>query len=161
MENTMELTQHPLIEGVESVTGEPVRQAIFFQRVDADTARHIISKGHGSGGGGLLPGMIFRLIGKKKAGGLPNMGILAVTDDKVRAYKIKSFGPSFKPKEEVAVWDRAGLTASIEVKGKLTKTTRLTLESAAEGEKATVEVMRGYEQMAEELARLIEAESVA
>lgn len=160
MESTIELTQHPLIEGVESVVGEPVLQAIFFQRVDADSARHIISKGHGAGGGGLLPGMIFRLIGKKKAGGLPNSGILAVTEDKVRAFKMKGFGPSFKPKEEVAVRDRANLTASIEVKGKLTKTTRLTLESPTEDEKVVVEVMRKYEQMAEELVRLIQAEGV-
>ncbi len=161
MESKMEITKHPLIEGVESVIGEPVQQAIFFQRVDADTARHVMSKGHGASGGGLLPGLIFRFVGKKKAGGLPNTGILAVTEDKVRAFKMKGFGPSFKPKEEVAVWDRSGLKASFEVKGKLTKKTQVTLESPAEGEKVTVEAMRQYEQMAEEFVRLIEAEDVA
>lgn len=159
MDNTTQSNKHPLIAGVEGVIGEPVLKAIFFQRVDADTAGHIISKSHGAGAAGLLFGLLFRLKGKKKAGGLPNTGILALTKDKVRAFKMKGFGPSFKPKEEVATWDRSSLRASVEVKGRMTKKTIVTLESPAEGEKVTVEAMRQYEKMAEELVGLVNSAS--
>jgi hypothetical protein len=65
------------------------------------------------------------MLGKKKAGGLPGQFMLAVTPDKLYAFKYKSGRSGAKIQEEAACWDRAGLTASTE---RLQSTTRLTLE---------------------------------
>ena len=46
---------------------------------------------------------------KKKAGGLPDKVMLAVTPDKLYAFKLKASGRDYKISDEVAVWDRAGL----------------------------------------------------
>jgi hypothetical protein len=73
-----------------------------------------------------------RLTSKKRAGGLPSSFMLAVTPTKVHAFKYKQGRKGPNLKEEVAVWDRSGLKASSE---RLRTTTRLTLESPAEGEK--------------------------
>jgi hypothetical protein len=62
--------------------------------------------------------------GKKKAGGLPGQFLLAVTPTKLHAFKYKTKRNGVEIKEEVAVWDRSGLTASTE---RLKTTTRLTL----------------------------------
>jgi hypothetical protein len=65
------------------------------------------------------------LAGKKKAGGLPGQFLLAVTPTKLYAlnYKSKRNGP--EAKEEVASWDRAGITVATE---RLKTTTRVTLD---------------------------------
>jgi hypothetical protein len=65
------------------------------------------------------------LMGKKKAGGLPGQFLLAVTPSGLHAfkYKMKRSGP--EAKEEVAAWDRSGMTAGTE---RLQTTTRVTLE---------------------------------
>ena len=65
------------------------------------------------------------LMGKKKAGGLSGQFVLAVTPDKLYAFKYKPGRDGIKIKEEAGCWDRAGLTASTE---RLQTTTRLTLE---------------------------------
>jgi hypothetical protein len=64
-------------------------------------------------------------LGKSKAGGLPGQFVLAVTPDKLYAFKYKSGRNGITIKEEAAVWDRAGLQAGTE---RLQTTTRLTLE---------------------------------
>jgi len=64
------------------------------------------------------------LMGKKKAGGLPGQFMLAVTPDKVYAFKYKAGRSGAKIQEEAACWDRAGLRASTE---RLQTTTRVTL----------------------------------
>ena len=61
------------------------------------------------------------LIGKKKAGGLPGQFMLAVTPDKLYAFKYKPGRSGIKVKEEAACWDRAGIKASTD---RLQTTTR-------------------------------------
>jgi hypothetical protein len=64
-------------------------------------------------------------IGKSKAGGLPGQFVLAVTDDKLYAFKYRSGRNGIKIKDEAASWDRAGL--KVETDRRQT-TTRVTLE---------------------------------
>jgi hypothetical protein len=63
--------------------------------------------------------------GKSKAGGLPGQFVLAVTPDRLYAFKYKSGRSGIKIKEEAASWDRAGLQIGTE---RLSTTTRVTLE---------------------------------
>jgi hypothetical protein len=65
------------------------------------------------------------LMGKKRAGGLPGQFLLAVTPERLYAFKYKQGRGGAKIKEEAACWDRVGLTAGTE---RLQTTTRLTLE---------------------------------
>jgi hypothetical protein len=110
------------------VSGEEVVAAAAFRRGGA-TASYAASKA----GGGLLYAGI-KLINKKKAGGLPDKVMLAVTPDKVYAFKLK-VGREYKLGDEVAVWDRGGILASSERKSGMTA---LTIESPSEGEKVTL-----------------------
>ena len=64
-------------------------------------------------------------LGKSKAGGLPGQFMLAVTPDRLYAFKYKPGRSGVKIKEESASWDRSGIKASTE---RLQTTTRLTLE---------------------------------
>jgi hypothetical protein len=85
-----------------------------------------------------LGGLVYagiKLMNKKKAGGLPERVILALTADKLYAFNYAFKGRDYKIKDEVAVWDRAGLKISTERKSGMTA---LTIESPAEGEKATL-----------------------
>ena len=72
---------------------------------------------------------------KKKAGGLPERVFLVVTPTRLHAFKWDMRGRSYRLKDEVAVWDRAGLRIGTERKLGLTM---LTIESPAEEEKATL-----------------------
>jgi hypothetical protein len=65
------------------------------------------------------------MLGKKKAGGLPGQFLLAVTPDRLYAFKYKQGRSGAKIKEESASWDRAGIKAGTE---RMQTTTRLTLE---------------------------------
>jgi hypothetical protein len=78
-----------------------------------------------------LAAVAARTIGKKRAGGLPNTFLLAVTPTKVRAFKCRA-GNRVKVGDELAVWDRSGLNVTVE---DAALNTTVTLESAAEGEK--------------------------
>lgn len=109
---------------------EPVIAMGPFRRGGAAT-NMAISK---SGVGGLFYAAN-SLRNKKKAGGLPQRVFLIVTPTKVHAFKWKIGGRSYKLTDEAAVWDRAGLRISTEQKMGLTM---LTIESPAEGEKATL-----------------------
>ena len=60
---------------------------------------------------------------------------LVVTPTKLHAFNYGFKGRSYKLKKEAAVWERAGLRISTERKMNLTM---LTIESPAEGEKATL-----------------------
>jgi hypothetical protein len=64
-------------------------------------------------------------LGKSKAGGLPGQFLLAVTPDRLYAFKYKTGRSGPKIKEEAASWDRTGLKVGTE---RLQTTTRLTLE---------------------------------
>jgi hypothetical protein len=76
-----------------------------------------------------------KLFNKKKAGGLPERVMLVATPDKLHAFNLGIRGANVKIKEEVAVWDRAGLRISTAPASGMTA---LTIESPAEGEKATL-----------------------
>lgn len=85
-------------------------------------------------GGGLVYAAV-ALGRKKKAGGLPQQILLAVTPDHLYAFELKYKGRKFAAKREVAVWQRPGLRiGSTQSRG----LTQLTIESPAEGEKATL-----------------------
>jgi hypothetical protein len=112
------------------VHGEEVVAAAAFRRGGA-AASMIASKAQ-------LGGIVYagiKLLNKKKAGGLPERVILVATPDKLYALNFGFKGRDYKIKNEAAVWDRAGLKFSSEVKSGMTA---LTIESPAEGEKATV-----------------------
>ena len=109
------------------VKGEEVVAAAGFRQGGA-TASYAASKA----GGGLVYAGI-KLMRKKKAGGLPDKVMIAVTPDKVYAFKLK-VGRQYKLGDEVAVWERSGLKVSTQ-QGSMTS---LTIESPAEGEKASL-----------------------
>ncbi len=143
-----QFTVHPLLENVRKSTDSEALQATMFQRVDANLAAHTMSKISP------LAAMALRFRGKKKAGGLPNMGILTITPTSIRAYSCAGGGASMRPKEEVAVWQRADLQMEIEEKS---GSRRLTLRSNREDESVTVEALQGFEQMTDEIMRALEA----
>jgi hypothetical protein len=110
------------------VNSEEVVAAAAFRRGGA-TASYAASKA----GGGLIYAGI-RLMNKKKAGGLPDKVMIAVTPDKVYAFKLK-VGREYKLGDEAAIWDRGGLKIGTDRKSGMTA---LTIESPAEGEKVTL-----------------------
>jgi hypothetical protein len=112
------------------VNGEQVLSAAAFRRGGA-TASMVASKAQM---GGIVYAGI-KMMRKKKAGGLPERVMLAVTPDKLYAFNFGFKGRNYKIKEEVAVWDRAGLRIATESKSGMTA---LTIESPAESEKATL-----------------------
>ena len=66
-------------------------------------------------------------VAKKRAGGLPESFLLAVTPTKLYAFKFKQKRKGVEVKKQVGVWDREGLAAE----GKrMRTTTRLTLSPA-------------------------------
>jgi hypothetical protein len=110
------------------VNGEAVLAAAGFRQGGA-SANYMASKAQ-------LGGIVYagiKLARKKKAGGLPDKVMLAVTPNRVYAFKLR-VGRDYKLGDEVAVWERGGLRASTE-RGKMTS---LTLESPAEDEKASL-----------------------
>lgn len=110
------------------VGGEEVLSAAGFRRGGA-TASYMASK---AGGGLLYAGV--RMMGKRKAGGLPDKVMLAVTPRRLYAYKLK-VGRDYRLGDEVGAWDRDGLKVSTDGSGGMTA---LTIESPASGEKATL-----------------------
>jgi hypothetical protein len=112
------------------VNGEEVLSAAAFRRGGA-TASMVASKAQ-------LGGIVYagiKMLNKKKAGGLPERVVLAVTPDKLYAFNLGFKGRDYKIKGEAAVWDRPGLKTSTDRKSGMTA---LTIESPTEGEKATL-----------------------
>ncbi len=64
-------------------------------------------------------------IGKSRAGGLPGQFVLAVTPDKLYAFKYKAGRKGITIKDQAASWDRVGLKVDTDPRQ---TTTRLTLE---------------------------------
>lgn len=112
------------------VHGEEVEAAAAFRRGGA-TASLVASKAQ-------LGGIVYagiKMFNKKKAGGLPDKVLLAATPTKLYAFNLGFKGRDYKIKGEAAVWERAGLKISTEPSSGMTA---LTIESPAEGEKATL-----------------------
>ncbi len=113
------------------VNGEPL-VAVGAMRRGGASGQFASSKA----GGGIAYAAV-ALARKKKAGGLPDKVLLALTPERLHAFKLKirSGGRSYEAKEEVAVWERAGLRISATQKMGLTN---LTISSPAEGEELTL-----------------------
>jgi hypothetical protein len=107
-------------DGVQPHVGEPVLAVGTFRTTGAGT-RYGVSKMQL----GALAYAASSLRGKRQAGGLPSSFLLAVTPTKVHAfaYKMRTKGPVVK--DEVAAWERQGLSVSTE---RLKTTTRVRLE---------------------------------
>jgi hypothetical protein len=112
------------------VGGEEVLSAAAFRRGGA-AASTIASKAQL--GGAVYAGI--KLFNKKKAGGLPERVMLAVTPQKLYAFRFGFKGRNYKIKDEAAVWNRQALQISTEVRSGMTA---LTIASPTEGEKATL-----------------------
>jgi hypothetical protein len=117
-------------ELVESrVNGEEVLAAAGFRQGGAG-ANYVASKAQM---GGLVYAGI-KMLRKKKAGGLPDKVMLAVTPERLYAFKL-SVGRSYKLGDEMGLWERAGLKVGADAGSGMTA---LTIESPAGGEKATL-----------------------
>ena len=96
-------------------------------------------------------------IGRARAGGLPSSFLLAVTPTKLHAFKYKMKRGGVEVREEVAVWDRAGLTLGLE---QLATTTRVRL-TWPEGEKLVFDQDgMGDNPWADDVVRALQAGSV-
>jgi hypothetical protein len=114
----------------EQVNGEEVVAAAAFRRGGA-TASMVASKAQ-------LGGLVYagvKMLRKKKAGGLPERVVLALTPNRLYAFKLGFRGRDYKLGDEAAVWERSGLKISTEPASGMTA---LRIESPAEGEKATL-----------------------
>jgi hypothetical protein len=112
------------------VNGEELVSAAAFRRGGA-SASMVASKAQ-------LGGIVYagiKMFNKKKAGGLPERVVLALTPDRLYAFNLGFKGRDYKLKGEARVWERAGLTVSSEQRSGMTA---VTIESPAEGEKATL-----------------------
>jgi hypothetical protein len=102
--------------------------AVGTFRTTGSGARFAISK---SQAGALAYGAA-SLVGKKRAGGLPETFLLAVTPSCLHAFKYKLRRSGVETKERVASWERDGLEVATE---RLNSTTRVTLRWPGGGEK--------------------------
>jgi hypothetical protein len=117
---------------VEQKVGAPVIAFLPFHRSGAMGAMAVsrISP---------LAASAIRLVGKKKAGGLPQTFYLVLTADRIYAYTSKTTRSSFELKNELAVWERAAIRVSTKEN---TLDMQLTIESPAEGEKVVCQATK-------------------
>ena len=114
-------------DSVQQHVDEPVLAVGTF-RTTGSGAKYAISK---TQVGALAYGAA-HLAGRKRAGGLPGQFLLAVTPTRLHAFKYKMKRNGVDVKDEVATWDRTGLTVSTE---RLNTTTRVKLEWPGDGER--------------------------
>ena len=79
-----------------------------------------------------LAASAMKLIGKRKAGGMPPSFILALTDDRLYAFKYKPRRDVIEVGDEIGSWDRTGIAAGVE---ETALTMRLTISSPGDGGK--------------------------
>jgi len=94
-------------DAMQPLVDEPVLAGGVFYRTGGWTAMAV---GPFSG----LAAIISRSIGRRRAGGLPNQFLLAVTPTRVHAFKCSLAYGDVEARDELAVWDRAGLTVTAE-----------------------------------------------
>jgi hypothetical protein len=112
------------------VNGEELLAAAGFRQGGA-SANYVASKAQL--GGAVYAGI--KMLRKKKAGGLPDKVMLAVTPARLYAFKL-SVGRSYKLGDEAGRWERAGLKVGADASGGMTA---LTIEPVgADGDKATL-----------------------
>jgi hypothetical protein len=104
--------------------------------------------------GGALAYGAASLFGKKKAGGLPETFLLAVTPSGLHAFKYKMKRNGVEAKEEVAAWNRTGLAVGTK---SMKTTTRVTLEWPGDGDKIVCDQDgMGDNPWADEVVRLLQ-----
>ena len=106
---------------------EPVEAAWLFHRAG-------FLPSYGVGKVSPLGGMVMRTLNKKRASGFPTSFVLALTATKLYAFEHKFKGRTREQsiKDELAVWDRAGLQVDWK---ETTLHMTVTIESPGEGEK--------------------------
>ena len=112
-------------DALQPLVDEPVLAGGVFYRTGGWSA---VAMGPFSG----LAAMVSRTIGKRRAGGLPNQFLLAVTPTRVHAFKCSLAYGDVEARDELAVWDRAGLTVTAE---ETSVNTKVVLERSAGGER--------------------------
>jgi hypothetical protein len=112
-------------DALQPLVDEPVLAGGVFYRTGGWAA---VAMGPFSG----LAAVISRSIGKRRAGGLPNQFLLAVTPTRVHAFRCTLAYGDVKARDELAVWDRAGLTVTAE---ETSVNTKVVLESGGGGER--------------------------
>jgi hypothetical protein len=93
------------IEALQAVVAEPVMGALAVSRRGLYTQKLM-------GRAGFLPWLLARAFAKRQAGGLPQQFMVAITPDKVRAFRYRARGrrrDRVEVGEEVAAWDRGAL----------------------------------------------------
>ena len=112
-------------DALQPLLDEPVLAGGVFYRTGGWSA---MAMGPFSG----LAAMVSRTIGKRRAGGLPNQFLLAVTPTRVHAFKCSLAYGDVEARDELAVWDRAGLTVTAE---ETSVNTKVVLERNGSGER--------------------------
>jgi hypothetical protein len=112
-------------DALQPLVDEPVLAGGVFYRTGGWAA---VAMGPFSG----LAAVISRSIGKRRSGGLPNQFLLAVTPTRVHAFKCTLAYGDVKARDELAVWDRAGLTVTAE---ETSVNTKVVLESGGGAER--------------------------
>jgi hypothetical protein len=114
-------------DAVQPLVSEPLLAVGTFRTTGSGT-KYAISK---TQMGALAYGAA-ALVGKHRASGLPGQFLLAVTPNRLHAFRYKLKRRVVEVKDEVAVWDRTGLEVSTE---RLQTTTRVRLEWPPDGER--------------------------
>ena len=112
-------------DALQPLVDEPVLAGGVFYRTGGWAA---VAVGPFSG----LAALVSRSLGKRRAGGLPNQFLLAVTPTRVHAFKCSLAYGDVEARDELAVWDRAGLTVTAE---ETSVNTKVVLESGGSGER--------------------------
>jgi hypothetical protein len=112
-------------DALQPLVDEPVLAGGVFYRSGGWAA---VAMGPFSG----LAALVSRSLGKRRAGGLPNQFLLAVTPTRVHAFKCSLAYGDVTARDELAVWDRAGLTVTAE---ETSVNTKVVLESGGGGDR--------------------------
>jgi hypothetical protein len=109
---------------VEQKVGAPVTAFLPFHRAHAAGAMAVVRISP-------LAASAMRLVGKRKAGGLPPNFVLVLTPERIHAYTSKTTRDSFELKDEVGVWERTAVRLRTE---ETPLNMQLTIESPANGD---------------------------
>ena len=112
-------------DALQPLVDEPVLAGGVFYRTGGWGA---VAMGPFSG----LAAVVSRSIGKRRAGGLPDQFLLAVTPTRVHAFGCSLAYGHVEARDELAVWDRSGLTVTAE---ETSVNTKVVLERNGSGER--------------------------
>jgi hypothetical protein len=135
----------------DQVDGEEVIAAAGFRQGGA-SASYAASKAQM---GGLVYAGI-KMLRKKQAGGLPDKVMLALTPNRLYAFKLGFRGRDHKLGDQVGAWERPGLRASADRGGAMTS---LTLESPDGSKTSLVGIGVKDDPVSQELIAALEADA--